>query len=121
MLDDATDVDDCLPDEVIAFHEAGHAAVAYFFGHKFERASIDHDGDAEGRVLIDQSGDDALQYEDELRNQVLFERRIMAAMAGEIAQRRFAPNSVDDMHGAGDRRVIHAYLDQLDCSTQEIL
>lgn len=37
---------------------------------------------------------------------MLFERRIVAAIAGEIAQRRFAPNSVDAMHGAGDRRVI---------------
>lgn len=106
--------------KVIAYHEAGHAMVDFFFDHEVERISILRDGDAAGGVLVNRAHHDALRNEDDLEKQVPFERAIMAAMAGEIAQRKFAPGSVDDVHAATDRHVVNEYLDELDTPTQEV-
>lgn len=106
--------------DFVAFHEAGHATLDILFDHDIDSVTIVQDGDAAGRVEIDRSGDDALRYEKDTVKQVLFERRIMAAMAGEIAQRRFAPASVEEDHGASDRALIDEYLDELDATTPEI-
>lgn len=106
--------------EAIAHHEAGHACLDIVFDHDIESLTIIPDGDAAGSVVFDRSGDDELRYADLLESQVIFERRIMSAMAGEIAQRRFDPTSVEDEHGAGDRKNMHDYLDCLHTPTQEI-
>lgn len=105
---------------VVAYHEAGHAAVGCYFEHRIESATIVQDGDVGGHVVADHEGDDLLRYEDDLQKQVIFERRIMAAMAGEIAQLRFAPDSLDEDMGAGDRQNAADYLEELDVRTDEI-
>lgn len=105
---------------VVAHHEAGHAAVDLWFEHDVEEVTIAPEGDRAGHALVDRSGDDALRYEDLTVSQVPFERRIMAALAGESAQRRFAPDSVDEDQLHGDRQHILEYLDELDAGTEEI-
>lgn len=110
----------CPTDEIIAFHEAGHAAVDLFFGHDLEHVTIERRGDSAGHASVDRSQHDALRYEDELQKQVVFERAIIAAMAGAAAQRHFAPLSVDDEHAASDRRVALEYFEELDVRTPEV-
>lgn len=119
MSDDENDGDDPSID-VVAYHEAGHAVVHLYFGHAVEAVTIVRDGAAAGGALVDQQQLDALRYEDQLLTQVVFERYIMGAMAGELAQRRYSAASVDDVHGASDRRCVQDYLDELDAPTQEI-
>lgn len=106
--------------KVVAYHEAGHAVVHLCFEHDVEQISILRDGDAAGGVRVNRADHDALRHEDLLEKQVPFERAIMAAMAGVIAQRKFAPESVDDIHAATDRRVVDEYLDELETPTPEI-
>jgi hypothetical protein len=109
-----------LDKEVIAYNEAGHAVVGLYFGHDIEVVTIARKGDAAGSVAHNRADHDALRYEDELQNQVIFERAIMAAMAGEVAQRKFAPDSIEDVHAATDRRLMNEYLEELDAATDEI-
>jgi len=71
-----------------------------------------------GAILLGENEES--RYEDEEVFQVRFERRIMAALAGEIAQHRYNPDSVEDQHAIGDRLHVHHYLDALDCPTQRI-
>ncbi|MEO8564102.1 MAG: hypothetical protein ABI601_18620 [bacterium] len=109
-----------IDEATIAHHEAGHAALDIYFEHDLECVTVVADGDAAGGTLVDRGGDESLRYEDEEQSQVPFERRIMSALAGEIAQRRFNPGSVEDEHAGSDRLEVHDYLDELDCPTQEI-
>jgi ATP-dependent Zn protease len=106
---------------VVAHHEAGHAAINLWFQQTVDRVSIVPEEEVAGHAEIDRGGDEALRYgDDEFKRQVTFERRIMAAMAGEVAQRRFAPRSVRRQHGATDRIMVADYLDELECPTEKI-
>jgi Peptidase family M41 len=104
----------------IAYHEAGHAVVGLLFEHDIGQLTIVQDGEVGGHAEVDRAGDDELRYEDAEANQVIFERRIMALMAGEIAQRRFDPSTVEHEHGASDRIAAEDYFDALDTPTDEI-
>jgi|KBSMisStaDraftv2_1062788.scaffolds.fasta_scaffold05947_11 hypothetical protein len=104
----------------IAYHEAGHAVADIVFEHDLGAVTIEPDGERAGGVEINRPDDDDLRYQDATASQVKFERRIMSSMAGEIAQRRFDPASVDPDHAAGDRVFAADYFDELDTPTDEI-
>ena len=105
----------------VAYHEAGHAVVDYLFGHAVESVTIEPDGEVGGCVGVDLEGiNEIANGVDEARKQFTFERLVMSALAGEIAQRKFAPESVDPDHAAGDRHQAMNYLEELDACTDEI-
>jgi hypothetical protein len=115
-----------LSDEIAAHHEAGHAAVDLHFEHQVDWLTIELGEDSAGNVSAghvqtDQKELDAMQYEDDQVRQVPFERHIMAALAGVIAQRKYAPESVVDDHGAEDRRLARQYFDALGVWEEEEL
>lgn len=105
----------------VAFHEAGHAALNIHFDRDLVTVSIAEDETSAGRVDVDSAGDDDLKYEiDDSLGQVEFERVIMTALAGEIAQSRYSPASVCPGGADGDWRIVGRYLDELDAPTEEI-
>ncbi len=104
--------------EALAHHEAGHAVVAKCFQVTIDRITIVANGDAAGHVIhsygcnIDELKN-ALDNDAEeapMRQWVL-EREAIIALSGEIAQRRFRPDSVDEEGGGGDRLQVHQVLD----------
>jgi hypothetical protein len=100
----------------IAHHEAGHAVVARKLDQQVDTVTIAADGEFGGHTLNDYGVDnvDEVRYSgDEDQIQLVFEHAIMSALAGEIAQRRFQPESVDPYHAAGDRASVSRYLDEL--------
>lgn len=112
-----------LNDEITAYHEAGHAVVQLLFGDEvgqLEIVTIVRDGQAAGHAAIDRAGHDALRYREDTVKQVIFERVIMVTLAGEIAQRKFSPDSVDEDHAAADRYLAEEYLEELDTHSAEI-
>ncbi len=108
----------------MAYHEAGHAAVGLWFEHPVERVSIEpHEGsDARVSLSWDEDADEHLLFEDLAVRQVPIERRIMAALAGVIAQRRAAPECCDeDWDGHADRHAVYLYMEHLDVPNDEVL
>jgi len=101
--------------EVAAYHEAGHAVVAWAFGLTIDKITIEQEGDAAGHVIHDYGGDinEIVYGDDEMRRQVALERVAITSLAGEVAQRRFRPTSVDEQHGGSDRLSVHHALDHL--------
>lgn len=100
--------------EVVAHHEAGHAVAAHVLGLTVDRISIVADGDAAGQVIHDYGCNmNEVLYEDDGIRQWALERAAIASLAGEVAQRRYRPDSVDPDHGGGDRVHVHQILDHL--------
>ena len=101
--------------EVVAYHEAGHAVVAHLLGLTVDHITIVPDGDISGHVMhdygcdmtavIDGSLDDdhLSSFEAAAKRQWVLERAAIVALSGEVAQRRFRPDSVTQEHGEGDR------------------
>ena len=122
----ASDSDDAIDDAalihdraLIAYHEAGHVVADIVFGHDTGPVTIGHDGDAADRrsSLLDSISAD----EDEKAYQVIFERFIMSALAGGVAQWRFDPASVKHVRYENlDRLWAETGLDELDTPTHEI-
>ena len=52
-------------------------------------------------------------YEEEPDRQWALERAAIISLAGEIAQRRFRAESVEEWHGGADRILVHHVLDNL--------
>jgi hypothetical protein len=106
--------------EVVAHHEAGHAVVADYLRCENERVSIVSDGEAAGEVThnygcdIDEVKNDPA-FDPKLGSvrQWVLEREAIVALSGEIAQRRFRPDSVKEWHGGGDRCQVELVLDYL--------
>ncbi len=119
MEQDVGDAED-IAEDIVAYHEAGHAAIGILFDHTIDVATIIRDGDAAGGVLIDHGKFDRLRYEDDLAKQVVFERLIMASLAGVVAQKRYEPDSISEAHGLSDRAAANDYLDKLEPPTAEI-
>ncbi len=107
-------------EDIVAYHEAGHAVIHLLFGHPIDSVTIIREGDAVGGVVSDQTGLNGISFGDDLEKQVVFERRIMAVLAGVIAQERYAPGSVSEENGETDRKLARAYLDVLEPATDEI-
>jgi ATP-dependent Zn protease len=78
--------------DAIAYHEAGHAVIAFTLGRKFKKVTIDNGhGELEGyqRKTKDLFGQ---PYYKTLKN---FEPDILISLAGHFAHRRYDPKSVD--------------------------
>ncbi len=100
--------------EAVAYHEAGHAVVAYVVGLTVERVSIQSDGIAAGHVEHDYGCNmNKIVHEEGPKRQWALERSAIVALAGEVSQRRYRPESVDEEHGGGDRLHVHQVLDHL--------
>lgn len=98
---------------VTAYHEAGHAAAHLFFGHRLGVVKLGDDPSVEiSEPALDL---DVLRDQDDTEKQVPIERMIVASMAGREAQRRFAPESVDDdLQITEDRLMEVEWFDALD-------
>jgi Peptidase M50B-like len=70
--------------DFLTHHEAGHAAVAFFFGLGLELIRIELDDDSGGVTLTG----DAVQKRTDIR-------RVLIAMAGATAERHLDPSCVD--------------------------
>ena len=94
--------------EVVAYHEAGHAVAAWRLGIALRRAGITIVPDrAEGNlgsVSHVQFINRNFQWRDYDRDRIRAEKLAQLSLAGEIAQRRFSPRSVRRYHGESDRR-----------------
>jgi|688.fasta_scaffold208216_3 hypothetical protein len=119
--------------EVVAYHEAGHAVVAHALGFPVESISTNSDGFAAGYVtynygenwgqLVYGRAPQTREEEEEERRtdseaeaakrQRKLEHVAMIALAGEIAQARFRPESVDEAQGEGDRESLETALSHL--------
>jgi hypothetical protein len=101
-----------LAPEVVAYHEAGHAVVAWRLGVGIRRASIvpeEQDGSAGhvlNRKLLRQSSYDIELADRFSPSRLQAEKRVMVSMAGELAQRRFRQHSVRAYHVSSDREHI---------------
>jgi hypothetical protein len=100
--------------EVLAHHEAGHAVIAHFLGIVVERVTIQSDGRAAGHVEHDYGCNmNKMAHADGPKRQWVLERKAIIALAGEVAQRRFNAESVEDEHGGGDRLAVDQVLSHL--------
>jgi hypothetical protein len=77
--------------DFLAHHEAGHAAVAFFFGLRLEQVRIELDDGTGGISLTEE----AVQKRTDIQ-------RVLIAMAGGAAERRLDPPCVGQ--GKGDDR-----------------
>lgn len=84
--------------EATAYHEAGHVVVALLEGLEIEYATIKASGHRAGHVKL--RGKTRRTTASRLK----LEGLIIVALAGDIAQRRFAPRSSRSWQTTGDRR-----------------
>jgi hypothetical protein len=111
----------------IAYHEAGHAVAAWSFNLAVDRVSIEGLGDGEdegknegtdaaaGHVARDYGGEKSAvaQGDDAAARQFALERSAIVALAGEAAQRRYRPESVQLDYARADRARVHKALNEL--------
>jgi len=102
-----------------AYHEAGHAVATWTLGVKLGTVTIDRDGDAlgsatHGRILT-RRDIDAFQFGslDRFTGEANALRQSIIALAGIVAQRRYAPRSVRRWHGRGDRETFNLIADRV--------
>jgi hypothetical protein len=88
--------------EATAFHEAGHAVVAFFNGFRIDYATIRQNGDYHGMVMVKPRGRLDLDSATPAMRQKV-ERWIIFVLAGDVAQRKFAPRSSRRWHTTSDR------------------
>ncbi len=90
--------------EATAYHEAGHAVIAYLLGYKPQSATIVPTVDTAGHVIIHANPLHGFQLDidgsDEARLRV--ESAITICFAGPIAQKRHNPRSRRKAHGQWD-------------------
>jgi hypothetical protein len=101
----------------VAYHEAGHAVAAWSFDLGVDRVSIEGvgEGEADGHVVREYGGKAGTveQGDDAATRQCVLERAAIVALAGEVAQRRFRPESVELDYARGDRVRVHQALNEL--------
>lgn len=100
--------------DVVAHHEAGHAVAAYLLGFSVECVTIQPGGGALGHVVHDYGFKmTEVIHEDDPSRQLALESAAIVSLAGEIAQRHFRAESVEEFHGGEDRLQVHHFLDNL--------
>lgn len=101
--------------ELAAYHEAGHAVVAWTQSLTIYSVSIDANQREAGYVLHQDglhSGDLVFSPRSG-RARLGAERNIRVALAGAIAQRFFAPASLNEKHNSNDRAAVETLLEAL--------
>jgi ATP-dependent Zn protease len=86
-----------------AYHEAGHAVIAWRLGAHPRSVTIVPKGEVQGETVQESpfiEADFVFDGSDHARNRV--ERAIIICLAGPMAQRRFAPRSWRRWHGGPD-------------------
>lgn len=120
--------------EVTAYHEAGHAIAAWRQRIAISSVTIKPGEDYSGRLLFGRSRTPNLDEATD-RARLWSERRIITALAGPIAQRKYRPSSVrgwharEDYHVAADLalhiqgsgKLATAYLRWLNVSTEALV
>jgi len=91
----------------IAYHEAGHAAVAVYFRIGLKRVSVVPDPNYDGICSqVQQTWFEKLDREDSDSITKKAERQMMVALAGPEAQRKFAPTSIRRHQARGDIKAV---------------
>lgn len=80
--------------ELTAYHEAGHAVIAYRFGHRFENLSIKPEKKRSGFFRPWKKTDNA-------------EHEVLMLFAGDAAQKHFCPNDKSNPSISDYRRIWH--------------
>ena len=116
----------------IAYHEAGHAAVAFELRVAIKKVTIEPEGDSLGYVLHQKRLSETIEWDNLNRYRWRMEKRVMVALAGYHAEKKFNPKGVRHYSFAQDRRnsmevvncfcggiaEMEAYLKWLDVRTQ---
>src|SRR5215471_12724136 len=91
--------------EATAYHEAGHAVVAWVQGYKPHNATIIPDEDSHGHVLhADPLRRIRLEWDNSDGARLRAEKAIRILLAGMTAQRKVSARSVRRWHAHGDYR-----------------
>jgi hypothetical protein len=95
-----------MQDSVTAYHEAGHAVIAWQYGIYLGRATIEPNEDYQGVVVGNLTAGIVKLDLGAIppRVQRRIENYAILSLAGEAAQRRFNPRSVRKHHGHSDRQ-----------------
>lgn len=104
-----------------AYHEAGHAVMAYFEGIRNKGASIKPEGNASGvcrlqNILWHVNP----QWDGTLRMRDRIERLARVKLAGPIVQRWFSPADYRHFHGQEDRQTAIDLISYLAGSEEEL-
>jgi hypothetical protein len=88
----------------ICVHEAGHAVAHLLYKIPMKHVSVIPEGESGGHVLsADKHRHTILsQKGNQRRSRSYAERKIKCALAGEIAQRKYKPSSVQPIHSSHD-------------------
>lgn len=104
-----------------AYLEAGHAVLALQYGRRVKRVTIQPTEDTDGHVDAT-SGVGLLSYEGEFtpRAQRRIEERVKIQLAGQVAQRQYAPRSEHVYQGRYDRANAIILLEKVTDSEEEL-
>jgi ATP-dependent Zn protease len=99
-----------------AYHEAGHAVCAWRLRMKIRKATVISNEYSAGRVQIGKMSKASLS-DIELgtrfsTGRIQAEKQVMVAMAGAVAQRKFAPRSWRSYHDSADHEIISDLLER---------
>ena len=86
-----------------AYHEAGHAAVAYELRVTIKKVTIEPEGDSLGHVLHQKLLSDAVAWDNSKKYRWRMEKLVMVALAGYHAEKRFNPKGVRHYSSFQDR------------------
>ena len=99
-----------LKEQVVAHHEAGHFVAAVFLDVPVKHVTITPDADSAGHNWIPLRFTERQEYQMSPSTVIRLEKRVMVALAGCEAQRKFRPSSVRSCHGASDREKALAFV-----------
>src|SRR5262245_52740101 len=90
--------------EATAYHEAGHAVVAFQFHLRVKSVTIIPDAEraTSGSCSHAQGFGPSIEYERSDRNRLRIERAVMCSLAGLEAQRKYRSSSVRNYHAQSD-------------------
>ncbi len=86
-----------------AYHEAGHALVAYMERIRIKRVTIKPGETYSGGIVTKPCVDSSVEYDNSRKQTVRVERAVRVLLAGAAAQRRFSPHGYRHFHGESDR------------------
>jgi len=101
--------------EIVAFHEAGHAAAAFVLGVPVRVIGVENGGTGfvHHRGVFGRKLPDTMKYNRPLEFRDRVERNVIIALAGAAAQKRYAPKSWRRYHSESDMQGAVEYLSHL--------